>query len=229
MEQLARSARRVSPRLLGVGLLILLLASACDHRNPPWASPKTARSPSSVQETFDQIRTWHAEGAYASLRPYIHPAARESTIDLLIAVDELLAANTSARKAIEKACPAAESARLAGYDLSWIADSMELFSRRVVLVKVEERGDQATVTAEVSGRLPLITMPFQRLSGIWVYLPGTANPKLVEHLRAISRSLTQIAMRLNEQKLTPEQIDAEYRLLILPKQARIQRLAAAAT
>lgn len=177
-----------------------------------------SQPPVTVRETFDRLREWHSAGAYAALRPHIDPACREDVVDLLVAVDELLATNATVLARIRATCPGLDADR---YDLGIIADNLDLFSRRVDLVKIEESRDRATVIAEVSGRLPLTRMPFRRVGDTWMYAPEAADPQIVVLVRALTRSLGQIDLVLCNRRLTPEQLAEEYRVRLLPKMEKI--------
>jgi hypothetical protein len=103
------------------------------------------------------------------------------------------------------------------YDLSSAQDNLDLFSRRVDWVSVEEKGDAAVVTAEVSGRLPLVNIQFERQADRWVYVPGQENPAVIATIRQLARSLKQIELVAANRKQSDRQIDEEYRIRILPK------------
>jgi hypothetical protein len=212
----------------GAAICLVCVSLACDRSAPSTrpSKPASTSPPVTVGETFDRLREWHRQGAYTTLRTYIDPATREEVIDLLIAVDELLAANAGANRAVHAACPTADVKR---YDLSMVADNLDLFSRQVELVKVEESAEQAVAIAEVSGRLPLDRIQFRRIGGVWGYVPEPANHQIIASIRAMSRSLEQIALVFADRKATPEEVDAEYRARLLPKIAKMRELASPAS
>ncbi len=192
-------------------LVLLLLAVGGDagcSRGP------STPHPASAAETFKQLRAWHASGAYLAMRPYLDPEARDATIDLLMSTDELLAANQAALASVRQACPDLP----AGYDMSCLADNLDLFSRRVELVRVEEQGDKAVVIAKVSDRLPLVRIHFVRLDGNWAYVPGPPNSAVAKAIQRLTESLHQIAVVAStQQHMTPAQVQDEYRTRLLPK------------
>jgi hypothetical protein len=148
------------------------------------------------------------------MRPYIDAAGCEGTIDLLVAVDQLVAANAGFLSAVRRACPDMD---VRSYDLAFTQDNLDLFSRRVDWVSVKEDGDCAVVTAEVSGRLPLREMLFRRQADRWVYVPGPEDRAVVVAIRQLARSLNQIELVALTRQPTDRQIDEEYRLRVLSK------------
>ena len=82
-------------RIVGIGIVGLFVMAAtigCRHGSGEGGGPSET-PPDTVQATFQAMRDWYAQGAYARLRPHIDPAQRDNLIDLLVALDELLAAN----------------------------------------------------------------------------------------------------------------------------------------
>lgn len=210
--------------LLLAALLALPGGSGCDGDSPLMTvKPPTASQPATVQDTFDAMRGWHRRGAYERLRRHIEPAGREGTIDLLVAVDELVAANRAALAAMQREFPGMDRR---DYDLSFVLDNLDLFSREVEFVKVREHGDEAVVTAQVSRRLPLAEMIFIRHDGRWMYQSGREQPEIIEHLRAITRALGQITLLIRSGDLRAEQMPEEWRLRIQSRQEKIAQLAA---
>ncbi|MBI4581794.1 MAG: hypothetical protein HY718_19010, partial [Planctomycetes bacterium] len=212
-------------RRLKRGLLAMTAAGVLcfvGYRLDVWPYLRSPRGPRimSVAETFQQLRQWRQQGAYGAMEPYLQPAAREATIDLLLAVDELMTANRAALQAVRQACPDIDTSR---FDLTVILDSLDLFSRRVELVRCEEMGNTAAAIAEVSGRLPLVEMHFERHDGRWVYVPGTENRNVVDLIRNMTRSLGQIALVLSGRPATAEEVDYEYRLRLAPKLTRMRQ------
>lgn len=174
-----------------------------------------ASVPATAGETFALLRECHKRRAYGAMRPYIHPSGREAVIDLLISVDELSMANSAVLAAIERACPAIEIDR---YNLASVIQSrLELFSNEVDLVEVQEEGDRATVTVEVSGRLPLERLAFERNGGLWQYQPGPENPEILRTIRGLTRTFNQIELALGSGEWTADRIDREFQIRIRPK------------
>jgi len=136
-------------------------------------------------------------------------------IDLLMVVDELLAANAGARQAIREACPQID---LAPFDMSALQNEyLDLFSRDVQVVRLDESDDQGTATVQLGSRLPLAHLHFQKQQGRWIYVPGETTPELVGRLREIARAWDRLTLVVSQRSHTPEEIMHEYRLRIQPK------------
>ena len=91
-----------TPILLATGCsLVWLSPSGCERSEAPSDQPilSSVDGPTSLRSTFDCLREWYVRGSYSVMRPYIDPTCRDDVIDLLIVVDELLAANAGARQA----------------------------------------------------------------------------------------------------------------------------------
>lgn len=199
------------------GVCVIAVVSCSEYGNTQTAA--NARKPATIHETFDQLRQWHGAGAYSAMRPYIDAAGCEGTIDLLVAVDQLVAANAGFLAAVQRACPGMD---VRPYDLAFTQDNLELFSRRVDWVSVKEDGERAVVTAEVAGRLPLCEMRFQRQADRWVYVPGPEDQAVIVAIRQMARSLSQIELVALTRKPTDRQIYEEYRVRVLSKIGKLK-------
>jgi hypothetical protein len=194
---------------LGLGLLVAAAAAGCQEDD--WRKRPSGRTaPSSVRETFEKLRECRLAGSYGGMRPYIHPSDGEGLIDLLVAVDELGQANATVLTAISRACPEADASR---YDLaSILQNNLELFSRDVKWVDLRESGDLAVATVQIADRLPLRELRFQRNDGVWQYLPGPEDPATVKEVRKRSYRLRQIALSFEGKRMTPRQVDYEFKI-----------------
>ncbi len=203
-----------------------LLILACDRKapGPCQASSVPQGPPLSLRQTYDRLRDWHAKHSYLAMLPHMDPDSRDEVIDLLMAMDELLAANAGAQLAISKACPGIEAER---FDLAaQLADSLELFSTHIEFISDRRDGDRGTVTVQIAGRVPLTHINFRRRAGHWVYLPGPVGRDLIPITRAITGALNRIALVVSAGPRTREEIEAEYRLRIGRKLKRIGQLTA---
>ncbi|HSW44086.1 MAG TPA: hypothetical protein VLM89_00775 [Phycisphaerae bacterium] len=206
---------------------LLLLAAVAGCRDGETVFQPVADSclkpPVTVRQTYDCLRAWHGRGAYGAMRPYIDPSAVDSLIDLLVAVDELMAANASALSTVARACPGMDDSRL---DLSYLERYMDLFSRDVEFIREQQKGDQATMTIQVADRLPLIELRFRRAAVArndfrWVYTPGRAVPELTNLLRDITGGLNQFALVLSHAEgMTPESVQREFDLRVMTRLRR---------
>jgi hypothetical protein len=194
---------------LAVGLLVAAGASGCQEDDLR-KRPRARDAPLTVRETFELLRECRHSGSYGGMRPYIHPSGCEGLIDLLVAVDELGQANATALTAISQACPETDASR---YDLaSILQNNLELFSHDVKWIDLRESGDAAVATVQIAGRLPLRELRFERNDGTWQYLPGPEDPATVKEVRRRSRRLRQIALSFEGKRMTPRQVDYEFKI-----------------
>jgi len=122
----------------------------CDRSDPFFSSDGPSQL--SLRQTFDYLRQCRLAGDYSALRPHIDPGGRDGVVDLLVAVDELMLANTAALEAMKRSCPDVE---VQPYDLSFFQNKLELLSRDVEWIEAASK-DRAEVVAQVGSRLPLV-------------------------------------------------------------------------
>lgn len=206
-------------------IVAALAIAACDRDGcSQWdASLPLEDAPLPLRETCDHLRELLARRAYLAMRPYIDPEHRDDVIDLLVAMDELLAANAAAQAAIRQACPEIDPRP---FDMSAMVNQLELFSRDLQIVSLEEDGDRAWVVLLIADQVPYERAQFERRDGRWVYLPGPGARDLTSMTRAIAEALGRVAFVVSQGPHTPEQIQAEYRLRV---GRRLQDVLASAT
>jgi len=173
-----------------------------------------AGPPLSLRETYDRLREWHSTCSYEAMGPYIDATSRDEVVDLLVVMDELLAANAAARAAITRACPGIAAA---AFDMSHMANALELFSRDVQLIRVDEEGNRGLITVQIARRLPLKYPAFERRAGHWVYVPGPLGRDFVTVIREMTGALNHLALVLLAGPRSDAEIEAEYRRRIGPK------------
>ncbi len=205
-----------------VGLAVMAVTIGCRH-GPGEADGSTGTPPDSAQATFEAMRDWYAQGAYARLRPHIDPAQRDNLIDLLVALDELLAANEAVLAAIRAACPTADTAQ---FDLSYLRDWMELFSREARIVHKQEQDGRAVLTVQVGMRMPFERLEFEFRDGRWVYLPGRIPRETASAVRRLIVTLDRFRVTVaSERPVTEDTLLQEYRIRVRPRLAQIVRTA----
>ena len=161
------------------------------------------------------------------MRPYLEPASAEGVIDLLVAMDEVMAANAGLQAAIRRACPGAQAGR---YDLSYLEQYMTFFSKDVEYVRERDKGDQAEVIVQVGGRMPLEELRFRRYqedrgASWWVYVPGSDVTEIIPLIRDLASALKQITIVLSSStQVTPEQVKDEFNIRI--RQRILKKVAA---
>ena len=197
--------------------LAWLSLSGCERDDAASTQPvsPSVTEPTSLRDTFDCLREWYARGSYKTMRAYIEPTCRDDVIDLLIVVDELLAANAGARQVIQEACPQID---LTLFDMSALQNEyLDLFSRDAQVIRLDESDGQGTVTVQIGNRLPLAHLRVRKRQGRWIYVPGETSPELVGRLRDIARAWDRLTLVVSARPHSPEEIMHEYRLRIQPK------------
>ena len=211
------------PALSLATIVCLTLIAGCDRGAPDTADASPACQgpqgvPLSLQETYDRLRDLRARRSYVAMRPHVDPEFRDEVIDLLIAMDELLAANAGAQSALQKTCPDVD-ARM--FDMSPMTNRLELLSRDVELVGLHEEPDSAKITLQIADRARPQQAQFERRDGRWLYMPGPGAKELTLVARNITLSLNRIALVVSEGPMTRDQIESEYRLRVCRKLKQI--------
>lgn len=212
------STRVKTPLVLALTCVSVSLSlCGCDRKNTSSAStiPIDSAVPTTMRETFDCLRQWYERGSYSALRSYIDPLCRDDVIDLLIAVDELMVANAAARQAIEKSCQQIDPAI---FDMSVLQNEhLDLFSRDMQVVRLEEKGDQGAVMVQVGNSMPLVNLRFRRQDDRWVYVPGAMTAKLTVRLREIAYVWNQFALVVASRPQSADEVMHEFKLRVQPK------------
>lgn len=214
--------------LLLLSCLLCVPATACHEDTAPVTAGYDVLQgpPKSLRETFELLRAEHARKAYLAMRPYIDPDSRDAVLDLLLAVDALLASNTAALAAVEKAAP--EMPRQLLDIAPVITANLELFSRKVRITGEDE--DRAagvgTIRIVIEDTPPPVEVHFRLREGHWVYSPGASGGGgMVRALDDLAGALGLVARSIKVAgRMTPEQVAAEYRLFVTP---RLNKLAQA--
>ncbi len=163
----------------------------------------------SLAATVARMRALHQDAAYADLRRHIDASGREEVIDLLLAVDQLMVANRAALRAVRAACPTCPAAV---YDLSFLADELELFAPGLRIVDAREAGTSGLVIAQVADRVPLVELRFEKRESRWVYLPGETDRDLPPVVTDLARALERVGAQLTSAgTVDPSEVEREYR------------------
>ncbi len=159
-----------------------------------------------------------------ALLPYVAPESREGLLDLLLAIDVLLAANQGTQQAILTACPAVDP-RL--FDLAALQEWIELFSRDLRVIREEEHDGQGTITAQTGAQATRVQLRFRREAGRWVYVPGPLARDLPARVRDLARGLDRLTLVLSRAgQVTPQQLAREFEIRV---QSELRRLREAAS
>ncbi len=211
------------------GLAIALCGSVggCDRLEPASGGAPVSADASldTLRGTFDALRDAYARAAYLRLWPMIEKGSREEVVGVLLALDELLAANAAALDAIESSCAECDPAAF-----DWgarLENNLGVFSKEVEYVGEQVGGERGAITIQVAGRLPLEQVTFARREGRWVYVPDASSSGLIPVLRDAAHGLDRIALVLRKRSVTPSEVVEEYAIRVSPKLDRIAELSAA--
>lgn len=183
-----------------------------------------ATPPVSPEETVGLMRKLHADRDYESLGEYVTVASRSAFVDTLMAMDDFLAANASLQSAVHESM----DARLAPlWDLSPWADAMGLFAPQVKVITADDDGKTALIRYQIADRVPLEDVKLHWVNDRWMYDPGEALPGLAPAIRELSMTLNSLAQKVRRRPMSRDDLDAEFRLRVIPRLNRV--LAAAAT
>jgi hypothetical protein len=189
------------------------LLGGCSGSSP--APQATARSspPKTPRDTYDYLRSCYGRRAFGAMEPYVDAERFEEVANLLVAMDELLAANAAAQQAVRAVCPSSAGV----FDLAALGDNLDLFSQGAEYVETEQKGEEAVVRVQIKGQMPLSEIRFLQRDGRWTYLPGESVGGLVPKIRAIAQALNHVRAMVLIGPKTPENIRQEYRLLVAPR------------
>jgi hypothetical protein len=218
MRSKPRSGRAASWILLAV--VVLALPALFVYRDSLPLSriiAEPAPPALSLENTYTQLRDWTEKHSYVPMRDYLDPACREHVLDLLVAMDELLAANTAAQEAIKRACPDIDAGR---FDISAVADDLGLFSRQARLVAMRQDEGQGIVTVELAGHVSA-ELAFEKYQDRWVYAPEWAGPQLVELVRDAAAAVERFTLVISSRAQTEEDIHSEFVIRVIPRLRRI--------
>ncbi len=214
-----------------VGCVLSLVVVGCDRSAAPQQShadvvSPTAASPASPAQTVEHIHRLRMEGRYSELAEYVEPLHATGTVEFLLAMDELLAANDEAQAAIRDSAPTAPSAI---WDLGGLKNRQGVMSADVRVVEERVQGTEAKVTVQVADLVPLEVVALRKVNGRWVYCPESDVGTLPESLRGLAQCLRRIAGTIRHDSMQEAQIGREFRLCVSPRLKAIGALAAGQT
>lgn len=222
--------RRFAPA--GCAAFIACAALGCRESPAPSRPHSTAgarrgadaRPPVDVEPTIHLMRQLHAERDYDRLATFVAPAGRAAFLDTLVAMDQFIAANAALQTSLRATM---DEALLPEWDLSPWADAMGLFAPRVSIIASEDDGRTASVRYQVADHVPLESASMEWTNNRWTYDPGAALPALAPAIRELASTLNAMAREVRRSPRTRDELDAEFRLRVVPRLNRV--LAAAAT
>lgn len=189
-----QSAFRVfrAQSIVGVTLGVLLF-SACAGCEPPHARTTSQPAPIGPRETLLTLIELRASRKYRELPRLVLPGRGADVVEFISAVDAFLTANRRLCNWLRDEVGIGMSQSI---DQSYIADdlsiyagqSLGVFSNDIELLDDAVRGDTATISYAIVGRLPARVVQLRNVNGSWRYDPGR---RYNEHLPAAFRELAE--------------------------------------
>lgn len=207
----------------------LLLPAACrssrDQSVSTSGESASVSIPATPMATVERIRSLRNDGRYHELRAFVPPQEVATTIDFLMAMDEVISANAGVQAAVRRHAPAS----VAELDLSVLRNLQGVFSADVKVVDERVDGKNAWVSIEVGGQLPLEQVRLTREDTRWVYHPDASLKGFPESLQRLAASLRRVAKIIEAGSKQPNDIRDAYRVCVSPHVKNVQQLAAAQT
>lgn len=213
---MGRKARR-GTTLIGVALAIALVGGGC--KRP--VSSEVAEDPRSPAETARAVHQYRVSGQLKRMEPYLLPEQRPHVIELLQAVDQLIAAQQVLRVAVGKHMGPATAEV---FDEVETANMLGLFSKDVSILEERITGATAVVTIQVAGRVPLEQVRFIRHDERWVLVEDAPIVGLAREIRNLADVHIAVARRLEDRPMTVAQLQQELAMRRAPIQRRLAEL-----
>jgi hypothetical protein len=175
----------------------------------PAAAESRERSPKRVLEELIALR---AARRFDEMDDHIAPPHGPTVVNLLLAVEEFLAANQRLGEYLREHVGIGIAQRV---DQSGLGNYLDIFSPHVTLLDEEIRGAEAVIPYTVDGALPTREARVLRIDGVWKYDAGTGNSaELPAAFRRMARGLDETLEDLVRGQLTANQIRADPRRLM---------------
>jgi len=208
-------------------------ASGCERSPSTDSTPAAAQvstfapgletlSPSDVVRHVNEYRRTGRRGLIADC---IVPEQRTAVLELVQAIDQLLAANEGLRQAV---CTQLGSAQASSFDLSGMANYTGVLSRDVRVIDEQITGEQAEVTIQVAKRVPLDTVQLVRRDGCWLIRTQNPVPGVAAEVCKLAQVLREGARALKDKQWTAAQLRSELSARQAPITRRIATLTAEA-
>ncbi len=218
-----------------IAIVAAFAMMGCDRDGPqghPQTSPEGAGVAVALRDGAElspvqvvvRVNALRRSGHYSRIEPFLVPDDRTDVLTLIQSVDQLLSANSVLQTAIKEHLG---SATAGPFDRSQAGNIIGPFSMDVVAHDERIRGDIATVTIEVGGRLPLEQVELVHRDGRWVIQTDQPRPSIAENLQRMAEVMTEVAREVRTKHLTAVQLRRELDLRISPIMRRVNAAAAA--
>ncbi len=157
-----------------------------DAKEDRTTSPVSAASP---LEAARLLHALHEQREYGKIAQLIVDERRASTLRVLIALDEAIAANADLRRTAETAYSGPQSEY---WDLASMENNLGIFSKKVSFINVAYRGDEAVVTFQQGDFVPLVHEDFVQQDGLWRLRPDHTPEQLPASLNELARVIREV-------------------------------------
>jgi hypothetical protein len=140
------------------------------------------------------------------LEEYLLPEQRVHVVELIQAMDQLLAANQALQASVTRNLGPATAA---AFDRSEAGNAIGVFSTDVEILRQQVEGDEAVLTIQVAGRVPLEQVDLVRVDGRWLIKTDPPIPEVPLQLRKLADVLVKAARRLEKQQMTASELQRE--------------------
>lgn len=172
-------------------------------------------------QTVQQVNQLRRAGRLDEMAKLVVPSARPAIIELVRAVDRLVLANLALQEQIKASGASASAAFL---DRPGAGNIIDVFSHDVQVISESQQADQATVTIQVGGRLPLSAVNLIQTDQGWQIQPDPPIPGLAAEIRKLAKAQQRVIRMVQKQHLSIEQIHKELTFWERPILKRIRGL-----
>jgi hypothetical protein len=179
------------------------------------ATAEPAYAADSPAGTVLRLHACRVEGRYAEMLELLTPENREEVRDLVLAVDQLIAAEMTLRRKLVKELGEGSATRFNQRDQ--VANILGPFSRDIRIVDEKISGDSAEVSLQVAARVPLETVKLVGGDGgAWRVKVDEPIDGLSGEIRNLAKATDKVAAELERRHLSLEEVEKELNLRQAP-------------
>lgn len=190
-------------------LLTTLTSSGC--RDPDAA--RAAANQASPRDVIAAVNDVRRSGRYQQLDNYLAPGQAGRHVPILLAIDQVLAANRALQKA---GAERFGRAAMFGYDVELIGDYYGVLSMQVHAVRETVTGEEAVVMVQEGDHVPLQPVRLIRQDGGWRLMLEDPEPGLAERLNKLAGVLDDIRGQLDRKIQSVVDLRTAYRYRVWP-------------
>lgn len=221
----------------GTCVLVLFAGTACERSDDaggtdPAGQETTAANGTSSgaadsaaalspQEVVRRVNQHRRADELSEVEQYLVPELAPYLISFVNAIDKMLQANRVVLAAVTKHFGQAAATE---FDRSGIGDMLGVLARDVKVVDQQINGDQAVVSLQVGGRMPLQQAHLIRRDGRWLIVTEQPVPGLPEAFNDLAEAMMESARLLESREMSKEAFKQELALRRAPIQRRLQQI-----